>query len=53
MRRFVIVFCVYTDPLTGLLEHMKEKTEILAFLFLYCISDSVTMLFVFLTLSEK
>lgn len=51
----MIVSVFTADPLVGLLEHMKEKTEILAFLFFFfCISDSITMLFVlFLTLSEK
>lgn len=33
LRRFAIVSVFTADPLIGLLEHMKEKTEILAFLF--------------------
>lgn len=55
LRRFAIVSVFTVDPLIGLLEHMKEKTEILAFLFLlFCISDCITVLFVlFLTLSGK
>lgn len=31
----MIVSVFTADPLTGLLEHMKEKTEILAFLFFF------------------
>lgn len=33
LRRFAIVSVFTVDPLIGLLEHMKEKTEILAFYF--------------------